>query len=215
MDDSENSRSLSIVTRRRVLSVLAALLASQASASEEARGPETPLASEADYRVIALWRKWLKAHDETQRLCELQQGVESRMVVAVGFPQVKIALPGRAVTVWASSQEEIDRICGDAPEHQTIKAEALTALRERQEAWDRLDEAWGYSHAQKAEIRSDRLEMELAKALWAEPTISTTGAIAKLHSILVTGEQQGLPDEFPWLELRMVLDDLSKNVLSA
>ncbi|MCZ7447466.1 hypothetical protein O8B93_07665 [Agrobacterium rhizogenes] len=136
--------------------------------------------------MIALWQKWLKAHDETQRLCKLQQGVESRMVVAVGFPQVKIALPGRAVTVWASSQEEIDRICGDAPEHQTIKAEALTALWERQEAWDRLDEAWGYSRAQKAEIRSDRLEMQLAKALWAEPAISITGAIAQLHSIHVT-----------------------------
>ncbi|MEH0294225.1 hypothetical protein V6R98_18720 [Agrobacterium sp. CCNWLW71] len=214
MDDSENSRSSSIVTRRKVLSVSAALLASQVDVSDEAGGTKTPLASEADYRVIDLWRKWLAAHDETQRFCKLQQGLENKMVAAVGFPQVKIAVPGRAVTVCVTSQEEIDRIYGDAPENQTIRAQALTALREREEAWDRLDEAWGYSRAQKAEIRSDRLEMELAKALWAEPAISIAGAIAKLHSILLTGEQQGLPDEFPWLELRMVLDNLSKNALS-
>lgn len=210
MSDSENSRTLPIITRRRVLSTSAALLALQSGPLNEAGGAETLPASEADYWLMDLWQKWLKAHDETQRLCKLQQGVESRMVAAVGFPQVKIELPGRAVTVVASSQEEIERIYGDASEHQIIKAQALNALWERQEAWDRLDKAWGYSRAQKAEIRSDRLEMKLAKALWAKPAMSIAGAIAKLHSILVTGEQQGLPDEFPWPELRIVLDDLSK-----
>lgn len=211
MSDSENSRTLSIVTRRRVLSTSAALLALQASALDEAMGAETPLDAGADDQVMDLWREWLSVHNETQRLCKLQQGIESRMVATVGFPQVKITLPGRAVTVFASSREEIEQIYGDASEHQVIKAQAIAALWERQEAWDHLDTAWGYSRAQKAEIRSDRLEMKLAKALWAQPAISIAGVIAKLHSILVTGEQQGMPDEFPWPELRIVLDNLSKD----
>ncbi|MBP2540992.1 hypothetical protein J2768_003436 [Agrobacterium tumefaciens] len=211
MSDSENSRTLSIVTRRRVLSTSAALLALQASALDEAMGAETPLDAGADDQVMDLWREWLSVHNETQRLCKLQQGIESRMVATVGFPQVKITLPGRAVTVFASSREEIEQIYGDASEHQVIKAQAIAALWERQGAWDHLDTAWGYSLAQKAEIRSDRLEMKLAKALWAQPAISIAGVIAKLHSILVTGEQQGMPDEFPWPELRIVLDNLSKD----
>ncbi|MCZ4430333.1 hypothetical protein O3S81_11560 [Agrobacterium sp. SOY23] len=209
MSDSEISRTSPIITRRRVLSTSAALLALQTSGIDEAMGAKTPPDAGTNYRVMDLWQKWLTAHDETQRFCKLQQGIERRMVAAVGFPQVKIPLPGRAVTVFASSQEEIERTYGDASEHQVIKAQALAAFWERQEAWDRLDEAWGYTRAQKAEIRSDRLEMKLAKALWAEPSTSIAGAIVKLHAILVTGEQQGLPDEFPWPELRIVLDNLS------
>jgi hypothetical protein len=157
--------------------------------------------------ALDLWQQWLAAHNETQRLWNIQLGLESRMVAAVGFPQVEITLPGKKQPVRAFSLEDIDRICGDASGHQGAKEHAIAAFRERQEAWDRLDEALGYSRAEKAEIRSDRMEMKLADALWQEPAVSFAGAVAKLHAILVTGEQ-GLSQEFPWPQVRSTLADL-------
>ncbi|RAX39758.1 hypothetical protein, partial [Rhizobium tropici] len=147
------------------------------------------------------------AHNETQRLWKIQVSLESRMVAAVGFPQVEITLPGKKEPVRAFSLEDIDRICGDAAGHQAVRAQAIVAFRKRQEAWDHLDDVLGYSRAEKAEIRSDRMEMKLADALWEEPAVSVAGAVAKLHAILVTGEQ-GVSQEFPWPQMRSALADL-------
>jgi len=39
-----------------------------------------------------------------------------------------------------------------------------------------------------------------------------TGVAAKLHAMLVMGEPQNPSQEFPWPELRTVLDDLAQNI---
>ncbi len=206
MADSDNNTTLSSVTRRMLLT--GTMAATATWPFETGAGAAEARAGDAvSDPALDLWRQWLAAHNETQRLWNIQLGLESRMVAAVGFPQVEITLPGKKEPVRAFSLEDIDRICGDAPGRQAVRAQAIVAFRERQEAWDRLDDALGYSRAEKAEIRSDRMEMKLADALWEEPAVSFAGAVAKLHAILVTGEQ-GVSQEFPWPQVRGALADL-------
>ncbi|OEC93569.1 hypothetical protein [Rhizobium sp. YK2] len=206
MADSDDTTTLSSVTRRMLLTGTMATTAIW-PLDFDAAVAEALARDDVGDPALDLWRQWLAAHNETQRLWNIQLDLESRMVAAVGFSQVEITLPGKNEPVRAFSLEDIDRICGDATGHQAVRAQATVAFRKRQEAWDRLDDAFGYSRVEEAEIRSDRIEMKLADALWEEPAVSVAGAIAKLHAILVTGEQ-GLSQEFPWPQVRSTLADL-------
>ncbi len=149
------------------------------------------------------WRR-----NETQRLWNIQLDLESRMVAAVGFPQVEITLPGKKKPVRAFSLEDIDRICGDAAGHEPVKAQAIAAFRERQEVWDRLDDALGYSRVEKAEIQSDRMEMKLADALMAMPATTVAGVAGKRDVILCGGEHFDKGPDFPSLQVSAALADL-------
>ncbi len=207
MADSDNNTTLSSVTRRMLLT--GTIAATATGPFDYGAGAAEALAGNAaSDPALALWQQWLAVHNETQQLWKMQLDLENRMVAAVGFPQVEIALPGKKQPVRAFSLKDIDRICGDAAGHQAVKAEAITAFRERQEAWDRLDDALGYSRAEKAEIQSDRMEMKLADALMATPATTLAGVAGKLDVILCGDEHFDKGPDFPSLQVRAALVDL-------
>ncbi|RCW19800.1 hypothetical protein DFR48_1185 [Ciceribacter lividus] len=129
MADSDNSRTLPAVTRRRLLSASAAWLAAQM------RSAEATLAGDATDNsdpVLFLWRQWMTAHDEAERLCELQQRLESRMISEIGFPRVVVTGGDREDPVSAFSMDEIDELLGDRPERAEAREQARAALAEQQ-----------------------------------------------------------------------------------
>ncbi|MGK9086641.1 hypothetical protein KXR64_23005 [Brucella intermedia] len=207
MADSDNTTTLPSVTRRMLLTgttITTATLSLEygvGTAEALARNP-------ASDPALDIWRQWLAAYNEMQRLWIMQMDLERRMVAAVGFPEVEIALPGVKAPVRAFSLEDIDRICGDEAGHQVVKTQAIAAFRERQEAWDRLDDALGYSRAEKAEIRADRTEMKLADALIAMPATTLAGVAGKLDAVLRRGEYFEPSPDLPWPQVRSALADL-------
>ncbi|KXF77176.1 hypothetical protein ATN84_07075 [Paramesorhizobium deserti] len=248
MADSDDTTTLPSVTRRMLLTgTMAATVTWPFETGADAAGALAGNAT-AD-PALDLWRQWLAAYNETQRLWKRQLALERRMVAAVGFPEVEmtlpgkkqpvrafsledidricgdasgerrmvaavgfprveITLPGERQPVRAFSLEDIDRICGDASGHQAVKTRAIAAFRQRQEAWDRLDDALGYSRAEKAEIRADRTEMKLADALMATPATTLAGVAGKLDAVLRRGEYFEAGPDFPWPQLRAALADL-------
>jgi len=207
MADSDDTTTLSSVTRRMLLT--GTMVTTATLSLEYGAGIAKALAANAiSDPALDLWRQWLAAYDETQRLWKMQLDLERRMVAAVGFPEVEITLPGGKAPVRAFSLEDIDRICGDASRHQAVKAQAIAAFRERQEAWDRLDDALGYSRAEKAEIQADRTEMKLADALMAIPATTLAGVAGKLDAVLRKGEYFEAGPDFPWPQVRSALTDL-------
>jgi hypothetical protein len=202
MADSDNSRSLPIVTRRRLLSASAAWLTLQVGTADAAPvGNDREQGINAD-PVLALWQGWTTAYAEMERLCRMQQQLESQMMKAIGFPFVEILAEDGEHSVMAFSIEEIDYQLGGRPELEAAKA----TLTERQIAWYALGEQLGYDHAKRAEEEACVRQNGLAVALWAEPARSIAGATAKLHAILSVG--QGAHDEFPWPQIRAVIVDL-------
>lgn len=204
MADSDNSRTLPAVTRRRLLSASAAWLAAQIGSAEATLAGD---ATDDSDPVLFLWRQWMTAQDEADRLCELQQRLESRMISEIGFPRVVVTGGDREAPVSAFSMDEIDELLGDRPERAEAREQARSALAEQQRNWDALDERLGYSHAKQAERRAFAIRDECAHALWNEPALSRAGVAAKLHAILCMGRED-CPDEFPWSQIRAALVDV-------
>lgn len=209
MADSDNSRTLPVVTRRRLLSTSAMWLAAQVGDVNAALHPEYGRPGGGD-PAFMLWQEWRAAHDQVEKFCRKQQRLETALIEAVGFPHVDIALPGQDCVVAAFTMEEIDRRFGDAPENAEAKTQAKAKLAERQAAWDAIDERLGYSRAKRAEERAFEMRGERFNDLFAQPAHSVGGAAAKLHAVLAMGEDS-TGDEFPWPQIRAAMTDLIRS----
>lgn len=143
MADSDNSRTLSVVTRRRLLSTSAAWLAAQVVDLRATDHSESDRFDRGDPALV-LWQEWRAAHDQVEKFCLRQQRLETALIEAVGFPHVDIALPDQDCLVAAFTIEEIDRRFGDASENAKAKMQAKAVLAKRQAAWDALDDRMGY-----------------------------------------------------------------------
>jgi hypothetical protein len=206
MADSDNSRCLPVVTRRRLLSTSATWLATQIGNVDAALHPAYNPPEGGD-PTLMLWRAWREAHDQVEKFCRKQQRLETALIAAVGFPQVKIIVPDQHCVVAVFTMEEIDRRFGDASENAEVKKQAKAVLAERQAAWDALDERLGYSRAKQAEEEASAMRAERFAVLFMQPANSVAGAAAKLHAVLAMGE--GSPgDEFPWPQIRATMRDL-------
>lgn len=206
MADSDNSRTLSVVTRRRLLSASATWLAGQVGGVDEGLHFVYGRSDDGD-PTLMLWQKWWAAHERVEKLCRRQQRLETALIAAVGFPHVDIVLPDQDCVVAAFSVEEIDRRFGDVPADAEAKMRAQAVLAERQAAWDTLDEQLGYSRAKQAEDEAFALRTERLNELFAKPAYSAAGVAAKLHVVLAMGEDSP-GDEFPWPQLRAAMTDL-------
>jgi hypothetical protein len=206
MADSNNSRTLSVVTRRRLLSASATWITAQVGGVNEGLHF---LCGRSDYGdpALILWQEWWSAHEQVENLCRKQQRLETALIASVGFPQVDIALPGQDCVVAVFTLEEIDRRFGDVPEDTEAKMRAKAVLAERQAAWDSLDERLGYSRAKQAEDEAFALRAERLNVLFAKPAYSVAGVAAKLHAVLAMGEDSP-GDEFPWPQIRAAMTDL-------
>lgn len=206
MADSDNSRTLPAVTRRRLLSTSAMWLAAQV------RGMGAELYSEGDQPdgsdpTLMLWQEWWAAHEQVERFCRKQQRLETALIAAVGFPHVDLAVPDQDCVVAVFTIEEIDRLFGDAPENAEAKMRAKAVLAERQAAWNELDEQFGYSRAKQAEEEAFAMRDGRLKDLFSQPARSVAGVAAKLHAVLAMGEDSP-GDEFPWSQIRATTTDL-------
>lgn len=206
MADSDNSRTLSAVTRRRLLSTSATWLAAQVVDLRATDHSESDRFDGGDPALL-LWQEWRDAHDQVEKFCRRQQRLETVLVTTIGFPQVDIAVPDQDCMVSAFTLEEVDRRFGDAPENAEAKRTAKAVLAERQAAWDALDERVGYSRAKQAEEEAFAMRCERLNDLFAQPAHSVAGAAAKLHAVLAMGEDSP-GDEFPWPQIRAAMTDL-------
>ncbi len=206
MIDSDNSRTLPVVTRRRLLSTSATWLAAQVTNVDAALHPETDRPDSVDPTLV-LWREWRAAHEQVEKFCRKQQRLETVLIAAVGFPQVGITMLDQDCVVAAFTIEEIDRRFGDAPENANAKRTAKAVLAERQAAWDALDERIGYSRAKQAEEKASATREQRLNDLFSQPARSVAGVAAKLHAVVAMGE--GSPcDDFPWPQIRSTMTDL-------
>jgi glycine/D-amino acid oxidase-like deaminating enzyme len=207
MADSDNSRTLPVVTRRRLLSTSAAWLAAHVADVHASLHPEIRWHDGGD-PTLMLWREWRAAHEQVVKFCRKQQRLETALIAAVGFPHVDTAVPDQDCVVAAFTMEEIERRFGDAPESAEAKMQAKAVLAERQAVWDALDERMGYSRAKQAELEAFAMRADRLAVLFAQPANSVTGAAAKLHAVLAMAEDDGPPEEFPWPQIRAVMTDL-------
>jgi hypothetical protein len=206
MADSDNSTPLSFVTRSELFRApTAQMVGSQAEALArndlERDQPADP--------AVAAWREWQAAQEETERLSREQQRLERKLVETVGFPNVMIKLSeGRTVTLH-SLEAVRDVICVGSVDV-AVGAKAEADLAAHQARWDASDRTIGYSATLRAESQAaDRAEAFL-EALSETPAISLAGVAAKLDAILREGQPSKDDAEFPWAQIRLVLEDIGR-----
>lgn len=207
MGDSDNSRTLPVVTRRRLLSTSAASLAAQVGHVNAAVNSKSDRPDGGD-PTLMLWQEWRAAHDQVEKFCRKQQRLETVLIAAVGLPHVDIAVADQEGVVAAFTMEEIDSRFGEVSENAEAKMQAKAVLAERQAAWEALDGRMGYSRAKQAEEEAFAMRAERLSDLFAQPAHSVAGAAAKLHAVVVMAEEDGSRDEFPWSHIRAVIADL-------
>ncbi|MEI9406996.1 hypothetical protein [Mesorhizobium argentiipisi] len=179
MADSDNTTTLPRVTHRTAAVGMASAIAR--SNRNAVAGCEQQ-ASQSSSSAEALWRKWQDADAETQRLCGQQQCLERKLIETVGFPCATI--------------QSLD---GD-------KAEADFSAH--QARWDAADRELGYSAALQAEREAAGRAADLLEALARTPATSLAGVAAKLDAVLREGQPSEDDPEFPWPQIRSVLEDV-------
>lgn len=209
MTDSENKRTLSAITCRKMLFATTAYLSTLTDHTAcGASHPSSDQVTSAAGNVLALWRTWYDAHDKGKRLCHQQQRLETEVLNAAGgFPVLKLEIPGEGSPVVVHTCAQIDALLpGDAmaEERKTAKTELAARIRK----WNTADEQFGYSRTRQAETQIAGVEEASAKSLWEAPALTTSDIIAKLHAILETEDPGSHFIERSWPQLRLLLADL-------
>ena len=88
-----------------------------------------------------------------------------------------------------------------------VVANTEAELAAYQGRWDASDRAIGYSAVIRAEIAAGDRAETLLEALSETPAISLAGVAAKLDAILREGQPSKSDAEFPWPQIRAVLQD--------
>jgi hypothetical protein len=207
MADSDDSASLSFVTRRSLLAgtamaTLAWPFQSNARASEPRGGRGAP------DPMLLLWDEWKAAALKTETLCRKQQRLETQLVQDIGFPQVTLRLSDNGEKVTVFSPDAIEDIYGSDPKMADLRAEAEAELAVHQALWDAADEKIGYAAAKREEEEAGDREQDLVDALTATPATSLAGIAGKLDVVLHEGQSCEECAEFPWPHIRSALCDL-------
>lgn len=206
MADSENSRILPFKTRRNILSAGATFVI--AAATKQAHG--TPLtAPEDDTVLLALWREWNSTHRRRCELTALQRQLEAKLMEVADDPIVTLHVPGEEKPFRAMTVEEIEQAF-PGTEAREAKNEAVEKLQSLQHKWDQTGRELGYTQACREEVIADKLEWELAEALWRSSANSLDGVVAKLHSMIEMQDPDALISENPVPILRSILADLMR-----
>ena len=221
MADSDNSRTLPSIARRKTLSnsdslasrrslssrnllaVATKLLTSRTAELREQRTGDPPGPTTA----AELWQKWLLLHQRRERITRFQQKLEGQVLAqAGGFPIVTIDLPDQQHPISVTSFAQIERL---KPQ---LTAKQLTGtrseLRRRRKKWKEADQKLGFSAALAFERDLSEQEAMLARILWMATPLSFAEAIAKLHCLIAMEDPGMRLKEAPWPQLRTVLRDL-------
>ncbi|RUW45143.1 hypothetical protein EOA32_34900 [Mesorhizobium sp. M1A.F.Ca.ET.072.01.1.1] len=179
MADSDNTTTLPLVTHRRAVVGVASAIA---RSSRNVFASRDLKASQSDDLAEAVWRTWQDAHEETQRLCGEQQCLERKLIEAVGLPRA---------TLQSSDGENVE---ADFEAHKA--------------RWDTADRELGYSATLRAERDAAQRAADLLEMLSRTPATSLAGVAAKLDAVLREGQPSEDDPEFPWPQIRSVLDDV-------
>jgi hypothetical protein len=220
MADSENSRTLPVITRgkenlergtsenlpdiidrRNLLSVASRLLNSRI---EDPDGPRT---EPGPTPVREMWPRWYACHQQRVRATHLREKLEKEMLEeAGGRPVATLRNVGKHGTVELHSFADINRMATQLDAEHLSQARA--ELRWRRRRWKEADRRLGYSAAVA-------LEQELAeqagisgRVMWITRPSSLTEVTAKLHCLIVMHDPGLKLEETPWPELRTMLKDL-------
>lgn len=204
MADSENSRILPFKTRRNILSAGAAFV--MAAATKQANGtPRT--APEHDTSLLTLWQEWDIAHRRRCELTTLQRQLERKLIEVADDPIVTLHVPGEEKPFRAMTVEEIEQAF-PGTEAREARNEAVERLQSLQHKWDQVGWELGYTQACKEEVIADKLEWELAEALWRSSANSLDGVVAKLHSMIEMQAPDAFMSDNPVSMLRSILADV-------
>ncbi|MFD9901291.1 hypothetical protein [Mesorhizobium sp. NPDC059025] len=206
MADSDNTTTLSLVTRRKALGEMAIVMSGCEPAAFLRKKMKAQQSSDP---AVEVWCKWKVAYEETDRLCRQQQRLERTLVETVGFPCVTIQLSnGECVTVH--SPKALRDLLDPDPELAAMYATAETDLAAHQARWDAADKEIGYSAALDAESEAGGRVEDMLNLLAETPAASLAGVAAKLDVVLRQGQPSEDDDEFPWPQLRSVFEDIDR-----
>lgn len=204
MADSDNTTTLSFVTRRKRSAQTQIPMAGQGITAFRRKSLEAEHSTDA---AIIVWLKWQTAHKETNRLCRRQQQLERKLAVAVGFPCVAVGLRnGEQITVH--SAETLRKLAEADPALGAGDVTALTDLMAHQAHWDAADVEIGYSAALRAESEAGERAIDLLEELSKTPASSLAGVAAKLGAVLEQAQPSDDDPEFPWPLIRSALGDI-------
>jgi hypothetical protein len=169
---------------------------------------DTPLTvPEDDADLLALWRKWNNTHRRRCELTVLQRQLETKLMEAADDPIVTLHVPGEEKPFRAMTVEEIEQAF-PGTEAREARNEAVERLQSLQHKWVLTGWELGYTQACKEEVIADKLEWELAEALWRSSANSLDGVVAKLHSMIEMQDPDAFISDNPVPMLRSILADL-------
>ena len=182
MDDSDNSMSLSFVTRRRLLAGTATA-AVACPFHVKSRAAELTDGSSAADPALRLCGNWQKIHNETLALCREQQRLETHLARTVGFPCAKVRLADGTHVTLHSIESLNDAY---SPENEVEWGRALADFAAHQARWDAADAEIGYSRTDELIRQSETAESALLDNLPQTAATSIEGIFAKLKLFCVT-----------------------------
>jgi hypothetical protein len=197
--------SLSIVTRRQLLSGATSLALPAAMRPTAVAGEGNDRAGQGD--VAEVWLAWRKAHARTLRLCRRQQHLEARLLATIGYPRVTLPEGGGQGAHAAFSIAEIESFFDD---DSLACRQARAEFLMHQARWDNGIAESGYLNVLQKEAASEQLEKEVAERLFATPASTMSGLLAKLDVMLREAPQGREDEEFPWPQLRAVARDVMR-----
>lgn len=220
MADSDNSRTLPAITRRkenpkhgtsenlphnidrRNLLPITARLLSRLVAERGDHGR-----SSGPTPVRKMWPRWYACHQQRMRVTRLREKLEKQLLEeSGGLPVVTLLNAGTYGVVEVRSFADINRM---APELDAqLLSQVRAELRSRRRRWKEADRRLGYGE-------TVALEQELAERAGIAGRVmsitrpsSLTEVTAKLHCLIVTHDANLKLEDTPWPELRTMLKDL-------
>jgi hypothetical protein len=204
MADSDNSTTLPLVTGRTIAAhTTNAMLGSRPT--EFGRKPLE--GDQSDDPAVTVWREWQDAFKLTERLCREQQRLERKLTETIGLPSA--AMLSKRESVKQRSVKKIRRSIGVDPNDAAVRAKPEADFSAHQVRRDAADREM-YSAAMLAEREAANQAEELLKVLSKTPATTLAGVAVKLDAVLKEGQPSEDDAEFPWPQIRSVLEDIDR-----
>lgn len=219
MADSEDSRTLSainrrkhdsktwaaenlppIIDRRNLLPVAARLLSARVAEPDGLRRTPGPTP------VKELWPQWYALYQRQVKASQFRKKLEFEMLENSAGLSVKLQIEGADEPVVVHSFADIQRLSSQLEAEQITRARA--ELRQRRRAWKNADRRLGYSAAVALEQDLTREAGITGRVMGITKPWSLIEVIAKLHCLIVTQDPNLKLQSTPWPEMRTMLKDL-------
>lgn len=219
MADSENSRTLSAITRRNhdsktwaaenlppiidrrnLLPVAARLLNARVAEPDGQRRTPGPTP------VKELWPQWYALYQQQVQACQFRKKLEAEMLENSAGLSVELQIRGADEPVVVHSFADIQRVSSQLEAEQITQSRA--ELRQRRRAWKNADRRLGYSAAVALEQDLAREAGITGRVMGITKPWSLIEVIAKLHCLIVMQDPTLKLQTTPWQALRRMLTDL-------